>query len=156
MNAGGLCERARFYPSAHFHGKLRAVFVQIQLMKLHLNSTVDQYAINGYGEGFVLVNGRRHENNILVLPDKLEPGWLSGGFEDLTEAHFIALAGHAPDIVLLGTGSHLRFPHPSLYAGLMAQGIGVEIMDLGAACRTYNYLSAEGRRVAAALIVQSD
>lgn len=122
-------------------------------MKLHLNSTPGQYTIGGYGEGFVLVNGLRHEGNVLVLPDRLELGWLLGGFDDLTETHFTALAGHAPDIVLLGTGSRLRFPHPSLYAGLMGQGIGVEIMDLGAACRTYNYLSAEGRRVAAALIV---
>lgn len=122
-------------------------------MKLHLNSTAGQYAISGYGEGFVQINGQHHESNILVLPDRLEPGWLLGGFEDLTEAHFAAVAGHAPDIVLLGTGSRLRFPHPRLYAGLMSRGIGVEIMDLGAACRTYNFLSAEGRRVAAALIM---
>lgn len=122
-------------------------------MKLHLNSTAGQYAITGYGEGFVEINGQRHESNILVLPDRLEPGWLMGGFEALTAAHFAALAGHAPDLVLLGTGSRQRFPHPSLFAGLMSQGIGVEIMDMGAACRTYNFLSAEGRRVAAALIV---
>lgn len=124
-------------------------------MKLHLNSTAGQYAISGYGEGYVLVNGQRHEGNILVLPDRLDPDWLSGGFDELTEAHFTALAGLDPDMVLLGTGSRLRFPHPSLYARLMTQGIGVEIMDLGAACRTYNYLSAEGRRVAAALIVSA-
>jgi uncharacterized protein len=122
-------------------------------MKLHLDSTAGQYAFTSYGEGFVLVNGQRHERNLLVLPDRLQPDWLIGGFEDLTGAHFEALLQFAPDLVLLGTGSRLRFPQPGLYAGLMTRGIGVEIMDLGAACRTFNFLSAEGRRVAAALII---
>ncbi|NWG86958.1 MAG: Xcc1710-like domain-containing protein [Hydrogenophilaceae bacterium] len=122
-------------------------------MKLHLTSTAGMYAITGYGEGFVLVNGQRHERNLLVLPDRLEPDWLLGSFEDLTSGHFEALTLHGPDLVLLGTGGRQRFPQPGLYAGLMARGIGVEIMDMGAACRTYNFLSAEGRRVAAALIV---
>lgn len=123
-------------------------------MKLHLNPTAGLYAFTSYGEGFVLVNGQRHEHNLLVLPDHLEANWLVGGFAELTSGHFEALAAHRPDLVLLGTGNRLRFPPPSLYAGLIGQGIGVEIMDLGAACRTFNFLSAEGRRVAAALILQ--
>lgn len=122
-------------------------------MKLHLDSTAGQYVFTSYGEGFVLVNGQRHERNLLVLPDRLQPDWLLGGFEDLTGAHFEALLQFEPDLVLLGTGSRLRFPQPGLYAGLMTRGIGVEVMDLGAACRTFNFLSAEGRRVAAALII---
>ncbi len=123
-------------------------------MKLHLNSLSGRYAISGYGPGFVLVNGRRIETSLLLLPDHLDPAWLEGGFAGLVQAHFEALAAHRPELVLLGTGSRQRFPRPRLYASLMAARIGLEVMDLGAACRTYNILAAEGRRVAAALILE--
>jgi uncharacterized protein len=59
----------------------------------------------------------------------------------------------APEIVLLGTGPRLRFPSPAVYASLLKARIGVEVMDTAAACRTYNILAAEGRRVAAALML---
>jgi uncharacterized protein len=54
---------------------------------------------------------------------------------------------------LLGTGVTLRFPHPSLTKALIASKIGIEVMDTNAACRTYNILTAEGRRVAAVLLI---
>ena len=58
-----------------------------------------------------------------------------------------------PELVVLGTGSRLRFPPPALTAGLLAKGIGVEVMDTAAACRTYNVLMSEGRQVVAALLL---
>jgi len=58
-----------------------------------------------------------------------------------------------PDIVVLGTGASLRFPHPRLTRALLEQRIGLEVMDTAAACRTFNILAAEGRRVAAALML---
>ena len=58
-----------------------------------------------------------------------------------------------PEIALLGTGDRQRFPHPRLIQALMARGIGVEVMDTSAACRTYNIVMLEGRRVAAALLL---
>jgi uncharacterized protein len=73
----------------------------------------------------------------------------------LTLAAFDRLAGLPIEILLLGTGDRLRFPHPSLTAPLRAAGIGVEVMDTGAACRTYNILLAEDRRVGAALMLQA-
>jgi uncharacterized protein len=71
----------------------------------------------------------------------------------LAEAHFEVIAGLEPEIVLLGTGGRQRFPRPSLLRSLLARGVGVEIMDTAAACRTYNIIMLEGRRVAAALLL---
>jgi len=74
-------------------------------------------------------------------------------FEALGDADFERVRALEPAIVLLGTGARQRFPHPRVYQALIAAGIGVEVMDSSAAARTYNIIAAEGRRVAAALIL---
>jgi uncharacterized protein len=76
-----------------------------------------------------------------------------GSVEGLAADHMAAIVELAPEIVLLGTGASLRFPEPALLAPLYKAGIGVEVMDTPAACRTYNILLAEGRKVLAAVIV---
>jgi uncharacterized protein len=121
-------------------------------MKLHLSRSSGINQIDGSGPGHVLVNGRRHEASLIVLPDEVVPTW-AADFDSLAAVHFDALALRAPEIVLLGSGSRLRFPSPGLYAALIKARIGVEVMDTPAACRTYNILAGEGRRVAAALIL---
>ena len=98
-----------------------------------------------------MVNGARHAASVIVLPERIEP-WAVADFAALTEAHFAALAALAPEIVLLGTGSRLRFPHPRLTTALARAGIGLEVMDVQAACRTFNILAEEERHVAAALV----
>jgi len=107
--------------------------------------------ISGYGDDHVLVNGERHAGSLLVTADKLVP-WAAASFEALALAHFETLVALGPDLVLLGTGARLRFPAAALTAPLVRAGIGLEVMDLRAACRTYNVLRAEERRVAAALL----
>ena len=120
-------------------------------MKLHVSGPGTRNAITGYGEGYVLVNSQRHESSLIVLPDQVLP-WDVAGFEALTAEHFSSLKDLGAEILLLGTGPKQRFPHPRLTAPLTAAGIGVEVMDLKAACRTYNILVAEERKVAAALL----
>ena len=71
----------------------------------------------------------------------------------LTADHLALLVGLGREIVLLGTGARLRFPHPEILKPLIQAGIGVEVMDVQAACRTYNILMAEERRIAAALLL---
>ncbi|HET8694282.1 MAG TPA: MTH938/NDUFAF3 family protein, partial [Aquabacterium sp.] len=71
-----------------------------------------------------------------------------------TEAHFLQIAQAQPEVVIFGSGTTLRFPAPSLLRPLMAARIGIETMDTAAACRTYNILVAEGRRVMAALLLE--
>ena len=121
-------------------------------MKLHASGPSGVNTITGYGEGYVVVNGERRSSNVVVLPDRIEP-WSVKGFEDLSADDFAFLGDLDVEIVLLGTGPRQRFPHPRLTAALAQSGIGLEVMDVQAACRTYNILVAEERKVAAALLL---
>ena len=120
-------------------------------MKLHASAPSALNTFSGYGEGFVVVNGRRHEHNLIVTPEQLLP-WSVASFNALGEADFEAILALNPEILLLGTGAKQRFPHPRLTRALAAKRIGVEAMDLQAACRTYNILMSEERRVVAAIL----
>lgn len=88
----------------------------------------------------------------VVFPDRLIMNWGVNHFEDLATECFTAIQEVKPELILLGTGDKIRFPPASVTAPLLAAGIGVEIMDNAAACRTYNILMTEGRYIAAALI----
>ena len=123
-------------------------------MKLHLAGTGAQNLCTAYGEGFVAVNQRRIETNMIVLPEQLIEPWQAASFDTLTEADFRFMAGLDIELLLLGTGRRLRFPHPRLTEPLRSAAIGFEAMDTPAACRTYNILVGEGRRVAAALFIE--
>jgi len=121
-------------------------------LKLHLSNISGINLFTGYGEGYVMVNRQRYAQNLVVLGDRIVSDWQPGGFDDLSAEDFSRLAGLKPEIVLLGTGARLRFPHPELTRALYEARIGLEVMDLKAACRTYNILAAEERKVAAALL----
>jgi uncharacterized protein len=120
-------------------------------VKLHAPAPSALNTFSGYGEGFVLVNGQRHETGMIVLPERILP-WEVAGFDALKEVDFQVFLAMNLEILLLGTGPKQRFPHPRLTQALAAKRVGVEAMDLQAACRTYNILMAEERRVAAALL----
>ncbi|TMI05298.1 MAG: hypothetical protein E6H40_17790 [Betaproteobacteria bacterium] len=120
-------------------------------MKLHAAGPSPANTITGYGEDHVLVNGRRHDSSVIITADQVL-AWDADVFDRLKREDFERLANLGVEIVLLGTGPRQRFPHPRLTAPLAAAGIGVEAMDLKAACRTYNILVAEERKVAAALL----
>jgi uncharacterized protein len=121
-------------------------------MKLHLANAEGNNLITGYGSGWVQIGESRFERSLVVLPDLISE-WPVAGFDDLAAQHFAAIAALKPEIVLLGTGASHRFAHPRLWQALAEVGLGLECMDTGAACRTYNILMAEGRNVAAALIL---
>ena len=122
-------------------------------MKLHASAPGAANTITGYGEDYVVVNGRRQDSSVIVLPDRLVP-WNAQGFDALTAEDFLFLQSLNVEIVLLGTGARQRFPDPRLTAPLAAAGVGLEVMDMQAACRTYNILVAEARKVAAALLLE--
>lgn len=123
-------------------------------MKLHLSKPTTQNLCTAYGQGFVAVNQRRIETNVVILPEQLIEPWSPASFEMLSEADFTMLAALPIEVVLLGTGAKIRFPHPKLAEPLRRANIGFEVMDTQAACRTYNILMSEGRRVAAALFIE--
>lgn len=122
-------------------------------MKLHLSEHEGINIFTGYGEGYVTINQVRYEHNLIVLPDHIIENWQIQSIEQLEAAHFDSIQPFQPEIILLGTGTTLRFPDPKLMKAMVSSGIGLEVMDTQAGCRTYNILSAEGRRVAAALII---
>ena len=122
-------------------------------MKLHLARNDNQNTFTGYGDGYVMVNAVRYERSLVVLPDRPVEAWAVGEVDALREKDLEFLARLGVEIVLLGTGESLRFLHPRLLQSLARARVGVEVMDTHAACRTYNILVAEGRKVAAALIL---
>ena len=122
-------------------------------MKLHASGASGVNTITGYGEGYVMVNGARRSSSVVVMPDRTED-WPVTRFADLRAEDFAFLRDLQAEIVLLGTGPRQRFPDPRLTAALANAGVGLEVMDVQAACRTYNILVAEERKVAAALLFE--
>jgi len=122
-------------------------------MELHLTKAENNHLITGYGDGYIAVNKKHYEHQLIVMADKLILDWSAKHFDDLTEEHFGVLLDLNPEVILLGTGSKHRFVHPQLVAALTKANIAVECMTTSAACRTYNILMSEGRNVAAALLL---
>jgi uncharacterized protein len=121
-------------------------------MKFHLARAEGRNLFTGYGDGYVSVNDRRYQGNLVVAPHDVSV-WNAESFDALTPAHFEALLELKPEIVILGTGERLRFPRPQVTRALAQASVGFEAMDTRAACRTYNILMSEGRAVVAAIFV---
>ena len=122
-------------------------------MKLHLANLGDTKLFTAHDKDHVMVNGERYERSIVVQADAVRADWEVAGFDQLSEAHFAYFLELRPDVLLLGTGVRQRFPHPRLYRALTEAGIALECMDTPAACRTYNILVAEDRKVVAAILL---
>jgi uncharacterized protein len=122
-------------------------------MKFHLASAPGLNLFTGYGDGYVAVNGVRHEASLVVLPERIIDPWDVPAFDALAPADFEFLGGLGVEVVVLGTGARLRFPPVSMQRIVLQAGTGLETMDAMAACRTYNILAAEGRKVAAAILL---
>ncbi len=124
-------------------------------MKLHSSDSSNVLnTVTAYGDGYIEINKVRYEHSVLVMPEGTVVRWDVARFEDLTPDHFDSLLEMGSEVVVFGTVNRLRFPHPRLAAPLTEKRIGVEAMDLQAACRTYNILMMEGRKVAAALLIE--
>ena len=133
---------------------LPALFFYNSAMKLHPDARSGLNSITACGPGFVTVSGRRCEHSLVVTPDLLDPDWPVAGVGDLAPATLAGLLDHGCDFWLLGTGNRQVFPPPASLHPLIEARVGIEVMDTAAACRTYNILAAEGRKVGAALIVE--
>ena len=101
----------------------------------------------------VSVNGQPYTRSVLVPGDAPLALWEVADLTQLTANHIAEILPFKPELVILGSGPSLRFAHPSVLRPLIDAGIGVETMDTPAACRTYNVLMSEGRKVLAALII---
>ena len=122
-------------------------------MKLHRDNPYTQNRIRGYGPGEIRINDTSHHQSLIVGPQALELEDLPASLAALEARHLDRLLAHAPEIILLGTGSRLVFPPRELMLTVQARGVGMEVMDTGAACRTFNVLLAEDRVVVALLLL---
>ena len=132
------------------------VTVRIQYvirMKFTLDHPATPHVVRAYAPGLIRIGEREFARSIIVSARTLIDDWRPQSAADLTAADFEPALALRPEVLLLGSGARQVFPAPELLAQLYAARIGFEIMDTGAACRTYNVLVAEGREVAAALII---
>ncbi len=102
----------------------------------------------------VSIDSRQFEASLLVLPDAIHPDWPVKSVDQLAPDQIDRLLSFQTDLVLLGTGARQQFPSAAVLAQFQRQGMGCEVMDTLAACRTYNVLVSEGRRILAALILE--
>jgi uncharacterized protein len=123
-------------------------------MKFEPDTLSGVNVLSRHEPGRVWVNGTAWTRSVVVPARGTVTAWEPGSFSALQAAHFDALAVHGPAVVIFGSGSRLRFPPAALLRGLMERRIGIETMDVAAACRTYNVLAAEGRAVVAALLLE--
>ena len=145
----------RYNPTLSYGApQFRRHFLGNKTVKLHLSNTAGLNIFTAYGEGYVSINKEKQEKNLIVLPESMIPEWTTSTVVTLNEADMAVLLGLGVEIILLGTGNKLRFPPGALMRPFAPAGIGLEVMDLQAACRTFNILAAEGRKVAAAILFE--
>ncbi len=121
-------------------------------MKLHVERTAAN-TVTAWGEGEIRVREQVIRNSVILTADRIIHPWSGRRAATLGPEDFSPVLALEPTLIVLGTGQHLAFPDAVVHAEILARGIGLEVMDTPAACRTYNILVNEGRRVAAALIV---
>jgi len=121
----------------------------MQFMRENAN---DAHAIVAFGGGELRLRDRVLRGSVVVTREAVIEGWRPRGIESLALDDFEGLLALRPEVVLLGTGERQRLPSPALFADFAARGIGLEVMDSNAACRTYNVLLGESRDVALALL----
>ena len=115
-------------------------------MRINEITFTDARPIDGYGPGFFRIGGERVDGPVLVLPNGVKP-W--SGFDDT--GHALDLVAEI-DVLFVGTGAEIAHVPAGFRDALEAAGLGVEAMASPSACRTYNILLSEGRRVGAALL----
>jgi uncharacterized protein len=125
----------------------------VPTMKLTLESSSKINLIRGYSATEVRVGEEILRTSCIVTADTLISQWAPASYAALAPAHLEAILALKPELVLLGTGATQRFPGVAIRSVFIERGVGLEVMDLGAACRTYNILVQEERRVAAALFL---
>lgn len=122
-------------------------------MKFTLESSSRVNLIRSYSAHEIRIGEQHLHASCIVSADTVITDWEPASFAELTPQHLERVLTLNPDVVILGTGPTQRFPAATIRTTLAARGVGLEVMDLGAACRTFNILVQEERRVAAALFL---
>jgi uncharacterized protein len=122
-------------------------------MRFAEDKVAGQNLIHAYAPGAITINDTVYSRSLIVTAEKIIDDWKPQSLDALKPDHFAVLTKLELEIVVLGTGATLRFPSPGITAPLIKSSIGLEVMDTAAACRTYDILLSENRRVAAALLM---
>ncbi len=122
-------------------------------MKFTQETDIQGNLIQAYRPGAVVIGGRTLEHSLVVTRERLIEAWRPRTAQELAANDLHCLLDLDLEVALLGTGATQIFPAPATLRPIIEHGIGLEVMDTAAACRTYNILIAEGRRVAAALLM---
>ena len=122
-------------------------------MKIEADINQGQHKIDAYAAGSITVAGMPYTTHIIITPAAVIEGQLPDNVHSLVEPHLMAMLEHKPEVVLFGSGKTLTFPPDEICEILYLRQIGFEIMDTGAACRAFNFLSGEGRQIVAALFL---
>jgi uncharacterized protein len=123
-------------------------------MKLTLESSSRVNLVRAYSRAGLRIGEEIVRSSCIVSADRLITDWPPVRFEALTPQDLAAVFELHPEVVLLGTGERQRFPPAGIRAPFSTRGVGLEVMDLGAACRTYNILVQEERRAVAVLFLE--
>jgi uncharacterized protein len=123
-------------------------------MKFTLESNANANVIRSYSAEELRIGEHSIRSSCIVMADALLTNWPPTTLDDLQLNHLEPIFELRPELVLLGTGATQRFAPAVIRAAFAGRGIGIESMDLGAACRTFNILVQEDRRVAAALFLR--
>ena len=119
-------------------------------MKLHADGASTRIA--SYGPGYFVIGERTVRQGIIISAGGAVDPWTPANIAELDEAHLQQILSYRPEVVLLGTGTRQEFPPPELLRPFADGGLGLEVMDTAAACRTFNVLAAESRDVVAGLL----
>ena len=132
-------EGQRYNPTlSHGAPQFQRAFRNDHAVKLHVPNTAGLNLFTAYGDDYAAVNQEKYSKNLILLPESIIHEWTAATLDTLSETDMQVLLNLGTEIILLGP--------------FAPAGIGLEVMDLQAACRTYNILAAEGRKVAAALL----
>jgi len=121
-------------------------------MKFAQDCQQEGYVITSYDNSSICINGKTFSKSLIVASRQLGENWEIETVESLRETHINQLLLFNPELIIIGTGNKLVFPAVEVYSSIIRRGIGIDFMDTGAACRTYNILMSEGRDVVAGLI----
>jgi uncharacterized protein len=124
-------------------------------MKMALDAPSGSLAVQSYVAGCVTVGNRQYRSSLVLTATGIVSDWSPRAADALRAGDLSVVLDDAPEVLLLGTGEQQVFPDPAVFATLMDLGIGFEVMDNAAACRTYNVLLSEYRKVALALLMDA-
>lgn len=122
-------------------------------MELSRQHPGNKVYIRAVGEDGIKIGEQTFKSSVILSPDSVDPDWGVAGFEDITEAKLKSLLDLEPELVIIGTGETQHFPDPELLMMFYSAGIGIEFMNTQAACRTFNILVMEERKVVAGLVL---